>query len=135
MALRLSTGLRTAMLGTSGIKELLDGWVDIYTGSQPLTADLTEPGTKLATISSTSGTGAADGVKFGTMAGAQFYIGLGHGPPFRIINENVCHGCFNDTSVKFDRGWDWCPHNKNYECTREITPAMVIEQIDKIRSV
>jgi hypothetical protein len=67
MALRLSTGLCTAMLGTSGIKELLDnGWIDIYTGSQPLTADLTESGTKLATISSTSGTGVADGVKLGT---------------------------------------------------------------------
>lgn len=66
-ALRLSTGTRAALLGTSGVRELLSGgWVDIYTGSQPLTADLAETGTKLATISSTSGTGAADGVILGT---------------------------------------------------------------------
>jgi autotransporter strand-loop-strand O-heptosyltransferase len=95
-----------------------------------------------------------------TLAGCEFYIGLGHGPswlawavgvpvimisgfsepwaefptPFRVINKGVCHGCFNDTSVKFDRGYQWCPKNKFYECTREITSAMVIEQIDKIIS-
>lgn len=92
------------------------------------------------------------------LSGCEFYIGLGHGPswlawavgvpvimisgfsepwaefptPYRVINTNVCHGCFNDTSVKFDRGWSWCPKNKNYECTREITTQQVIEQIDKL---
>lgn len=114
---------------------------------------------KLQNITKYNGRSIEDTIS--TMAGAEFYIGLGHGPswlawavgvpvimisgfsepwaefptPHRIINENVCHGCFNDTSVKFDRGWDWCERNQNYICTKEITPAMVIEQIDKIRSV
>jgi hypothetical protein len=83
MALRLSTGIRTAMLsaggigtgGTGGLKTLLDGGVmDIFTGSQPTSADYVETGTKLVRISSTSGTrvfnGAegTDGLRFGTAA-------------------------------------------------------------------
>ena len=52
---------------------------------------------------------------------------------FRIMPpEGVCKGCFNDTSVKFDRGWDWCPKKKDYECTREITAETVIETINKL---
>lgn len=71
MALRLSTGLRNGMMGTATIKELLDnGTIDLYSGSQPASGDSVETGSKLATISSTSGTGVADGVKFGTAAGA-----------------------------------------------------------------
>ena len=90
------------------------------------------------------------------LSGCEFYIGLGHGPswlawslgvpvilisgfsepwaefptPYRVINQGVCNGCFNDTSVKFDRGWQWCPRNKNYECTREISPDQVTDMID-----
>lgn len=95
------------------------------------------------------------------IAGADFYIGLNHGPswiayaldiptimitgvseewndfltPYRIaVNNEVCGiGCFNDTSIPIDRKWDWCPREKNYICTRSITPEMVIEQIDRIR--
>jgi len=44
--------------------------------------------------------------------------------------QNICHGCFNDASLKFDRSWDWCPRNKDYECTKTITPEMVKERID-----
>ena len=43
---------------------------------------------------------------------------------------NMCHGCFNDSKIVFDRGWDWCPRNKDYECSRTITPEMVKEKID-----
>ena len=77
MAIRLSSGLRTAMLsaggigtgGTGGLKTLLDGGViDIFTGSQPASADYVETGTKLVRISSTSGTTNLDGVRFGTAA-------------------------------------------------------------------
>jgi hypothetical protein len=28
--------------------------------------------------------------------------------------------------------WYWCPENKNFECTTQITPEMVIEKIDLI---
>ena len=46
----------------------------------------------------------------------------------------ICHGCFNDSKLKFDRGWDWCPRNKDYECSRTITPEMVKEKIDLLIS-
>ena len=76
MAFRLSTGLRTAMVGGDGVKDLLNnGWIDIFTGSQPATADAVETGTKLARISSTSGTATTDGVKFGTAAAGVLPIG------------------------------------------------------------
>ena len=69
MAIRLSTGLRTGLCGTFGIKDALDGGVlDIFTGSQPASADYVETGTKLVRISSTSGTGLNDGLRFGTAA-------------------------------------------------------------------
>lgn len=91
--------------------------------------------------------------------GADFYIGLGSGPTwlawacevptvmvsgfsepwceydneYRVTApEGVCQGCFNDTSVKFDRGWDWCGHKKDYCCTKAITPEMVINKVNEI---
>ncbi len=67
MALRLSTGMQQALLEGSSVKEILDGGVlDIYTGSQPASANAVETGTKLVRISSTSGSGANDGLRFGT---------------------------------------------------------------------
>lgn len=52
----------------------------------------------------------------------------------RIINEDKCHGCFNDTENKFDRGdWLWCPKHKGtdrqFECTTSISPEQVFESI------
>ena len=52
--------------------------------------------------------------------------------PYRVHNKNVCNSCWNDTSFKFDVGkWDWCPRNKDFECSSNITFEMVKEQIDK----
>jgi autotransporter strand-loop-strand O-heptosyltransferase len=53
----------------------------------------------------------------------------------RIINENVCHGCFNN--VKLDPSdWNWCPSFKNTDkqfiCTKEISPTQVIDAINKV---
>jgi len=46
----------------------------------------------------------------------------------RIINENVCNGCHHDYT--FDRGdWNWCPTNKDFECTKEIKSETVINEI------
>jgi autotransporter strand-loop-strand O-heptosyltransferase len=50
----------------------------------------------------------------------------------RIVNKDVCYGCFN--KYKFDRGdWNWCPVYKNtskqFECTKSITPRMVTDKI------
>ncbi len=58
---------------------------------------------------------------------------------YRIINKEVCHGCFNDTSHKFDRGdWNWCPRLKEterrFECTTSITPEMVTQAINNLVS-
>jgi len=69
MARRRSTGFVTALCGSFGIKDILDGGViDIFTGSQPASADYVETGTKLVRLSSTSGIGANDGLRFGTAA-------------------------------------------------------------------
>ena len=51
----------------------------------------------------------------------------------RIINENVCHGCWSKNI--FDPGdWQWCPVHKGtdreFECSKSITSKSVIEQID-----
>lgn len=52
--------------------------------------------------------------------------------PHRVHNKSVCNSCWNDTSFKFDSGkWDWCPRNKDFECSKMITFEMVKEQIDK----
>jgi autotransporter strand-loop-strand O-heptosyltransferase len=55
----------------------------------------------------------------------------------RVINEDVCHGCFNDPNEPFDRGdWNWCPRHKGtprqFECSKKITPAMVKEAIHEV---
>ena len=57
--------------------------------------------------------------------------------PFRVINKNVCHGCWSDDRYEFDRtDWWWCPKLKNtdreYECSKSITPKMIIDNIEKI---
>ena len=93
------------------------------------------------------------------LAGAKFFIGLSSGlswlawavdvpivmisgftkkfnefqTPYRVINENVCNGCWNDTNVQFDKGnWFWCPRGKNFECSTSITSEMVLEQVKKL---
>lgn len=52
----------------------------------------------------------------------------------RIFNGSVCNGCFN--SHRLDAGdWRWCPVNKGtdreFECTKSITSAQVINELDK----
>lgn len=53
----------------------------------------------------------------------------------RIINKNVCHGCWS-THV-FDKGdWNWCPLYKGterqFECSKSISSEQVINEIKKI---
>ena len=55
--------------------------------------------------------------------------------PYRVFNENVCNSCWNDESCEFDKSdWLWCPRNKNFECSKNITPYMVKEKIDMLIS-
>ena len=54
----------------------------------------------------------------------------------RVTNLSVCHGCWNKSENRFDRGdWNWCPEHKNterqFECHTSITADMVIEKIKK----
>ena len=51
----------------------------------------------------------------------------------RIINKNVCYGCWSRHN--FDPGdWNWCPDHKGtdrqFECTKTITSETVIEQVN-----
>ena len=94
------------------------------------------------------------------IAGAKFYVGLNHGPswiayalgiPYIMITGvseswndapndyrvsiDVCRpGCFNDPDLPIDRGFDWCPRKKDYACTKEITPDMVMKMVDKLEN-
>lgn len=53
--------------------------------------------------------------------------------PHRIINENVCNGCWHDLEYKFDRGdWNWCPRKQDFECSKAISAEKVIQEINKI---
>jgi autotransporter strand-loop-strand O-heptosyltransferase len=48
----------------------------------------------------------------------------------RIINTDVCHGCFNDPSLPLERGnWRWCPRGRDFECSKMITAEQVIDAI------
>jgi autotransporter strand-loop-strand O-heptosyltransferase len=55
----------------------------------------------------------------------------------RVVNQDVCHGCFNDPEQPLDRGnWNWCPRQegtqRQFECTKQITFDMVKKAIDEI---
>ena len=54
---------------------------------------------------------------------------------YRVINENVCHGCFNNDRLNAG-DWNWCPLHKGtdrqFECSKKITSDMVIKEINKI---
>ena len=71
MTVRISTAARTLLTGASGFKEIFDtGVIDIYSGSQPATADAAVTGTLLGTVTLASGAFVAgsptNGLTFGT---------------------------------------------------------------------
>lgn len=52
----------------------------------------------------------------------------------RIHDDTVCNGCFTNPSYKFNQSdWLWCPVHKGtdrqFECSKVITPSNVFEQI------
>lgn len=56
MTLKVSTGLRTGMMGTSGFTEIFaNGIIEIYSGAQPATADAAATGTLLGTVTLAGG--------------------------------------------------------------------------------
>ncbi len=51
---------------------------------------------------------------------------------YRVHNKNVCNSCWNDSNTEFDKSnWMWCPRNKDFECSKQITFEMVKEKIDQ----
>lgn len=54
--------------------------------------------------------------------------------PYRVINRNVCHGCYNEP----DGFWakSVCPHHggteREFECTKMIAPQQVMEKIRQL---
>ena len=55
--------------------------------------------------------------------------------PYRVTNTDpkICHGCAAGKVFIFDQQtWLFCPKNKNFECTREISFSMVKEKIDAL---
>ena len=51
----------------------------------------------------------------------------------RLINEDVCNGCFNDVEYYFDRGdWSWCPRDEDYVCSKSITVEQVLKGLKRV---
>ena len=96
------------------------------------------------------------------MASCEFFVGLGSGlswlawacelpvvlisgfseeysettlDTYRVINKNVCTGCFNRHRLNAS-DWNWCPDHQNterqFECTKTITSKMVIDKINQV---
>jgi autotransporter strand-loop-strand O-heptosyltransferase len=56
--------------------------------------------------------------------------------PYRVINFHACNSCWNDSSIEFDHhDFMWCPRHagtdRQFECTRLITPRHVINTISR----
>lgn len=93
------------------------------------------------------------------LKGAQFFIGLPSGlswlawacripvvmisgftdsyvefdTPYRVSPPpGICHGCWRDGDQRQRKRFDECFYEKSNECTRSITPEMVISVIDKL---
>ena len=54
---------------------------------------------------------------------------------YRVINNNVCHGCLNDSNIDNKKGivdnWIYCPKDKDFECSKTISFEMVKQKIDQ----
>lgn len=74
MTIRLSTGLRTALMGTGGGLSTVfaNGIIEIYSGAQPASADSAVTGTLLGTVTKAGGAftpgSATNGLTWGTAA-------------------------------------------------------------------
>lgn len=52
---------------------------------------------------------------------------------YRVHNPDVCNGCFNIVRMN-PQVWDWCPldiKKEPFECSKKITPEMVIAKLDQ----
>jgi autotransporter strand-loop-strand O-heptosyltransferase len=52
----------------------------------------------------------------------------------RIVNKDVCNGCWNNPVFKFNKGdWNWCPEHedtpRHFECHKSISMQTVLNAI------
>lgn len=118
MALRFSTGLRNAMLDSTGLSAALaDGVIHIYTGSQPASADAAVTGTLLGTVTVDGGAftpgSPTNGLEFGTASGGVIakapgesweFTGLADGTAgwFRFVGNAMDDGTSSTTLPRID---------------------------------
>ena len=101
-------------MGTNGqgFGEVMNGgWLHIFSGAQPTNADYVETGTKLVIVSSTAGTAATDGVRFGGTTAGVLSIGAtpwtgvvlttGVAGWFRFYGSSSTSGT-SGTAIRFD---------------------------------
>jgi autotransporter strand-loop-strand O-heptosyltransferase len=58
---------------------------------------------------------------------------------YRLINKNVCHGCFNDNTKTFNKAdWFYCPLSENpmekFQCSKKISVDSVIKAATQLES-
>jgi hypothetical protein len=116
MTLRLSTGLRSNLAGAAGFGATFAGGViEIYTGTQPATADAAVTGTLLGTVTLNSGAftpgAATNGLTFDAAAagsiaksGAWSFAGIAAGTAgwFRLKANAVDAGALSTTLPRLD---------------------------------
>lgn len=116
MAIRLSTALRTNLAGTTGFATTFaNGVIEIYSGSQPTTADAAVTGTLLGTVTLNSGAftpgTATNGLTFAAAAGGAVsksgvwsFNGVASGTAgwFRLKANAVDAGALSTTHPRLD---------------------------------
>ena len=116
MTVRLSTQLRNNLAGTTGFAATFaNGVIDIYSGSQPATADAAVTGTLLGTVTLNSGAFtsgvATNGLTFGTAAngavaksGVWSFNGIAAGTAgwFRLRGNAADNGSLSTTLSRTD---------------------------------
>ena len=114
--LRLSTGLRTSLAGTTGLAAALaNGVIEIRTGTQPASADSAASGTLLGTVTLASGPftpgSATNGLTFATASGGSVsktgtwsFVGVAQGTAgwFRFKGNGVDEGGSSTSLPRLD---------------------------------
>lgn len=117
MTVRLSTGLRNALAGTGGgfATALANGVIEIYSGSQPATADSAVNGTLLGTVTLNSGAftpgNSTNGLTFAAAANGSVSksgvwsfnaVATGTAGWFRFKGNAVDAGGVSTTAIRMD---------------------------------
>lgn len=116
MTIRFSTGLRNNLAGTTGFAATFaNGVIEIYTGTQPATADSAVTGTLLGTMTLASGAftpgSPTNGLTFGAAAngavsktGTWSFVGIAAGTAgwFRLKGNAADTGLLSTTAPRMD---------------------------------